>query len=32
MEADPEGAKKRVEALQAWAADRARVFMQPKEA
>ncbi|MEJ0043607.1 MAG: SDR family NAD(P)-dependent oxidoreductase [Rhizomicrobium sp.] len=26
MEADPEGAKKRVEALQAWAADRARVF------
>ena len=26
MEADPEGAKKRVAALQAWAADRARVF------
>ncbi len=26
MEADPEGAKKRVEALQKWAADRARVF------
>jgi NAD(P)-dependent dehydrogenase (short-subunit alcohol dehydrogenase family) len=26
MEADPEGAKKRVEALQRWAADRARVF------
>jgi NAD(P)-dependent dehydrogenase (short-subunit alcohol dehydrogenase family) len=26
MEADPEGARKRVEALQAWAADRARVF------
>ncbi len=26
MEADPEGAKKRVEALQQWAADRARVF------
>ena len=31
MEADPEGAKKRVEALQNWAADRARVFMQPKQ-
>jgi NAD(P)-dependent dehydrogenase (short-subunit alcohol dehydrogenase family) len=26
MEADPEGARKRVEALQRWAADRARVF------
>ncbi|MBL8548555.1 MAG: SDR family NAD(P)-dependent oxidoreductase [Hyphomonadaceae bacterium] len=26
MEADPEGAKKRTEALAAWAADRARVF------
>ena len=26
MEADPEGAKKRTEALQRWAADRARVF------
>ena len=26
MEADPEGAKKRTEALQNWAADRARVF------
>jgi NAD(P)-dependent dehydrogenase (short-subunit alcohol dehydrogenase family) len=26
MEADPEGAKKRTEALQKWAADRARVF------
>lgn len=28
MEADPEGAKKRTEALQAWAKDRAKVFMQ----
>jgi hypothetical protein len=26
IEADPEGARKRTEALQNWAADRARVF------
>ena len=26
LEADPEGARKRTEALQRWAADRARVF------
>jgi NAD(P)-dependent dehydrogenase (short-subunit alcohol dehydrogenase family) len=31
MEADPEGARKRVEALQNWAADRARVFAQRTE-
>ncbi|MCW3837560.1 SDR family NAD(P)-dependent oxidoreductase [Sphingomonas canadensis] len=31
LEADPEGAKKRTEALMNWAADRARVFMQPKQ-
>ena len=30
MEADPEGAKKRVAAMQAWAADRARVFSKQK--
>jgi NAD(P)-dependent dehydrogenase (short-subunit alcohol dehydrogenase family) len=28
MESDPEGARKRAEALQAWAADRARVFFK----
>jgi NAD(P)-dependent dehydrogenase (short-subunit alcohol dehydrogenase family) len=32
MEADPEGAKKRTEALQAWAADRARVFNKDRGA
>jgi NAD(P)-dependent dehydrogenase (short-subunit alcohol dehydrogenase family) len=31
MEADPEGAKKRTEALQRWAADRARVFNKEQE-
>ena len=31
MEADPEGAKKRVAALQAWAADRARVFNKEQD-
>ncbi len=31
IETDPEGAKKRAEALQNWAADRARVFFQPKQ-
>ena len=32
MEADPEGARLRTEALQNWAADRARVFMESKSA
>lgn len=32
MEADPEGAKKRTEALQQWAADRARVFNNTRNA
>lgn len=31
MEADPEGAKKRTEALQRWAADRARVFNKDQQ-
>jgi NAD(P)-dependent dehydrogenase (short-subunit alcohol dehydrogenase family) len=31
MEADPEGARKRVEALQRWAADRARVFNKAQD-
>jgi NAD(P)-dependent dehydrogenase (short-subunit alcohol dehydrogenase family) len=31
MEADPEGARKRVEALQRWAADRARVFSKAQD-
>ncbi|MEI9887269.1 MAG: SDR family NAD(P)-dependent oxidoreductase [Rhizomicrobium sp.] len=31
MEADPEGAKKRVAALQAWAADRAKVFNKEQD-
>jgi NAD(P)-dependent dehydrogenase (short-subunit alcohol dehydrogenase family) len=32
LEADPEGARLRTEALQNWAADRARVFMEKKAA
>ena len=32
MEADPEGARLRTEALQNWATDRARVFMESKSA
>ena len=32
MEADPEGARLRTEALQNWAADRARVFMESQSA
>jgi hypothetical protein len=31
MEADPEGARKRTEALQNWAADRARVFVKTSQ-
>ena len=31
LEADPEGARLRTEALQNWAADRARVFMEKQE-
>ena len=31
MESDPEGARKRVEALQRWAADRARVFSKAQD-
>jgi short-subunit dehydrogenase len=31
LEADPEGARLRTEALQNWAADRARVFMERQE-
>jgi len=31
MDADPDGARRRVEALEAWRADRARVFAKGQE-